>query len=129
MFDWHLVEKVVLVALVCVIFAQILPGSTATAAQVAMVVSILVVVNSAIGLAFARRRHSIRSSGFEFLAMCALNLAILLVLRTLSARFALDNALFFVLLIAVLALLYDRYGPIRTERLDAARSGQVSMIQ
>jgi hypothetical protein len=128
-FDWHLAEKVVLVALVCVIFAEILPGSTATAAQVATVVSILIVVNSAIGLAFARRRLSIRSSGVEFLAMCALNLAILLVLRTLSARFALDNALFFVLLISLIVLLYDRYGPIRTERLDAARSIQASTIQ
>ncbi len=118
-FDWNLAEKVVLVALVCVIFAEILPGSTATAAQVVVVVSILVVVNSAIGLAFARRRHSIRSTGAQFLAMCVLNLGILLVMRALSARFALDNALFFVLLISLIVLLYDRYGPVRAERLDA----------
>ncbi len=127
-FDLHLAEKVVLVGLVCVIFAEILPGSTATAAQVAVVVSILVVVNSVIGLAFARRHHSIRSSGAEFLATCLLNLAILLVLRALSARFVLDNALFFVLLVSLIVLLYDRYGPIRTERLDAATS-QPSTIQ
>jgi hypothetical protein len=123
-FDWNLVEKVVLVSLVCVIFAEILPGSTATAPQVAVVVSILVVVNSAVGLAFARRHHSIGSTAAQFGALCLLNLAILAVMRMLSARFALDNALFFVLLVSLIVMLYDRYRPVRNERLEhAARVG------
>lgn len=118
--DSNLVEKVVLVSLVCEIFAQILPNSTASAAQVALAVAIVVVINSLIGLAFARRGRSIENFAAQFGAIVLLNAAIVAVLATLSSRFTLDHALFFVLLISLIVVLFDRYRPIRNERLAAA---------
>ena len=122
LFDWNLVEKVVLVALVCEIFAQILPGSTATLAQVSFVVAILVVISSAVGLAFARRGRSIENAAAQFVALCVLNVATLTGMRLLSSRFELDHALFFVLLVSLIVFLYDRYSPIREASLRAQPS-------
>jgi len=56
----------VLVALVCVDFAQIMPHVTATNRQILLSVAVLVIVNSALGLAFCRfiiRRYVEASAG------------------------------------------------------------------
>lgn len=118
--DANLIEKVVLTSLVCVIFGEILPGNTASAAQIAEVVSIVVVLNSVTSLAFSRRQISIERAQIDFLAVVVLNVLILVVLRTISARFVLDHALFFALLISLIVVLYDRYRPIRDYRVAAA---------
>ncbi len=118
--DANLVEKVVLTSLVCVIFGEILPGNTGSAAQLALVVSVLVVVNSVTSLALWRRQLSIEQVPVKFLAVTGLNLLILLLLRTISSRFVLDHALFFALLISLIVVLYDRYRPLRDYRVAAA---------
>jgi hypothetical protein len=115
--DANLIEKVVLTSLVCVIFGEILPRNTASAAQIALAVSVVVVLNSAASLAFSRRRISIAPVMVDFLAVVALNVLILVVLRTISARFVLDHALFFALLISLIVVLYDRYRPVRDYRV------------
>ncbi|MGX7678487.1 hypothetical protein ACSMXN_06290 [Jatrophihabitans sp. DSM 45814] len=122
LFDWNLVEKVVLVSLVCEIFAQILPGSTATLAQVSSAVAILVIISSAVGLAFVRRGRSIENAAAQFISLCLLNAAILGGMRLLSSRFELDHALFFILLVSLIVFLYDRYCPIREETLQVEAS-------
>jgi hypothetical protein len=118
--DSNLLEKVVLVSLVCEIFGQILPGSTATATQLGVSVAVVVVVNSLVGMAFVRRGRSIENGAAQFGALVLLNAAIVAVLAALSSRFVLDHALFFVLLISLIVLLYDRGRPIRDMRLAAA---------
>jgi hypothetical protein len=120
--DANLVEKVVLTSLVCVIFGEILPGNTASASQLALVVSVLVVVNSATSLALWRRHISIERVPVDFLAVTVLNVLTLLLLRVISSRFVLDHALFFALLISLIVVLYDRYRPVRDYRMAAAAS-------
>jgi hypothetical protein len=119
--DANLVEKVVLTSLVCVIFGEILPGNTASAAQLALVVSGLVVLNSVTSLALSREQISTERVPVDFLAVTALNLVALLLLRAISSRFVLDHALFFAMLISLIVVLYDRYRPVRDYRVAAAR--------
>ena len=119
--DANLLEKEVLTSLVCVIFGEILPRNTASAAQIALVVSVVVVLNSVTSLAFSRRRISIERVPLDFLAVVMLNVVILVVLRAISARFVLDHALFFTLLISLIVVLYDRYRPVRDYRLTVSR--------
>ena len=114
--DWNLVEKIALVSLVCIDFAQILPGSRATPLQVIGSVGVLVVVNSAVGLAFARRRWTIENSALQFGLLCVMNLALVGVAGALSPNFRPAHAIFFVLLISLIVSLYDRYRPLRELR-------------
>ena len=118
LFDWNLAEKVVLVSLICVDFAQILPGSRATPRQVIVAVGVLVVINSAVGLVFARRRRSIQNSAAQFALVIMLNLAVIWIAGALTPRFNPDHAMFFVLLISLIIVLYDRYRPVRDFRLS-----------
>jgi Na+/glutamate symporter len=118
--DANLLVKVVLISLLCVIFGEILPRNTASAAQIALVVSVVVVLNSVTSLAFSRRRISIERVPVDFVAVAALNVLIFVVLREISARFVLDHALFFALLISLIVVLYDRYRPVRDYRVAAA---------
>jgi len=118
--DANLLVKVALTSLTCVIFGEILPRNTASAAQIGLVVSLVVVLNSAVSLAFSRRRISLERALVEFLAVVALNVVILVGLRAISARFVLDHALFFALLISLIVVLYDRYRPLRDYRVAKA---------
>lgn len=118
--DANVLVKVVLTSLTCVIFGEILPRNTASAAQIALAVSLVVVLNSVVSLALSRRRISIERVPVDFLAVVALNVLILVVLRTISARFVLDHALFFALLISLIVVLYDRYRPLRDYRVAQA---------
>lgn len=115
-FDLNLLQKVVLVALVCIDFAQILPGATMTPLDTVFAVAVLVVVNAAVGLAVARRRRSIEGTALAFLAVVVLNVLTVAGARLLSTRFHLDHALFFILLISLIVVLYDRYRPVRDLR-------------
>jgi hypothetical protein len=117
LFDTNLAEKLLLVSLVCVDFAQILPESSATPQQVIVAVATLVVINSAASLAFVRHNRSIENSVAQFAVVGLLNLAIVWVARMLSPRFDPDHAMFFVLLISLIVVLYDRYRPVRNFRL------------
>jgi hypothetical protein len=122
LFDWNLVEKIVLVALVCVDFAQIIPRVTATPSQIILSVAVLVIVNAGAGLAFVRRGHSIQNFGLQFVIQLTLNLGIVWLGRLFSDRFNPNDAMFFVLLITLIVTLYDRYRPIRELHRQAART-------
>jgi hypothetical protein len=125
MFDANLALKVVLVGLVCVDFAQILPGSTMTLLDTVVAVVVLLVVNSAVGLTLARRRRSIEGTAQAFLAVCGLNVLTVAGASLLSARFHLDHALFFILLISLIVVLYDRYRPVRDLRMAPAAAATI----
>ena len=121
LWDWNLVEKVVLVALTCIIFAEILPGVTERPLTMALWVTGLIVVNTALGLAFVRRGHTIDRYIWQFLAQLAVNEGVVIVASLFSSRFRVSHALFFLLLITLITTLYDRYRPVREyHRREAA---------
>lgn len=66
--SWHLVEKVVLVGLVCSVLCQVYPGQTASALRVFAVAGLAVVLNAVLSAWRGRRaelgwRRSTRSLG------------------------------------------------------------------
>jgi hypothetical protein len=109
----ELIEKLVLLSLVCISFAQVLPDVRSSALQIALGVGVVVVVNAVLS-----QWLTTRGSGWVFtlrqvFVMAAVNAILVLVyalLRSLvddPVRIA--NALFFSLLLTLLVTLYDRY--------------------
>jgi hypothetical protein len=103
-------EQVVLLALLCIVFAEILPGIDATPLQVTVGIVVIVGANAAI---------SIAGGGARFAMLVACNLAVVfaasLVLSD-RADFQLGAGCFFALLIALIIWLYDVYKPVHDMR-------------
>jgi hypothetical protein len=121
-FSAVLVEKAIFLALVSVIFAQVLPDVRSSNLGVAIGVILLVVINSAISQALRRRGRSWSSTGAEFGAMFLINTAIVTVDALLDnqeggATPAL-NTLFFVLILSLLIALYDRFRSTRDTTVE-----------
>jgi hypothetical protein len=120
-FDRELVEKIVLVALVSVIFAQMLPGEDLSPMGIAFGVGVVILVNTAVSEWFIRRGQRWGSVLRQFGLTLALNVAIVggagLVLRLLSAE-PFQHALVFVLLLTLIVTLYDRYRPVHLTRFS-----------
>jgi hypothetical protein len=134
-FDLALLEKIVLVGLVCFIFSKILPDVDATGLQIGIAVGILITLNTVVSEWLARRGLDWQSIGIEFVAMAVVNaglaFAMWLILPTTDGSVHLGNTLFFLLLITLLITLYDRYQPyylirraLDQERSAAARAEQ-----
>lgn len=114
------VEKLVLVGLVCAIFAMILPGMTATAAQVTVGVAVLIAFNSAVGLFTARRRLGIERLALAFATRALVNLVFVVVVRWLlpgEPRLEAGHTLFFLLLLTLIVTFYDRFRPVHDYRV------------
>jgi len=111
-------EKVVLLGLLWVIYAQVLPGIRARPAELFLGVAVFVVVNAAISLAVARRTGSLESALAAFAARVALNILLVLLASWLLGRGDLHvgNAIFFVLLLSLITLMDDRYRPVQEVR-------------
>jgi hypothetical protein len=125
--DREVVEKVVLVALVSIIFGRMLPGVDDSPLVIATGVAIVIIVNAAISDYLVRRATSLgyHTTTRQFIGTLAVNLAIVavgqLVLDALHGP-TLEHALIFVLLLSLIVTLYDRYRPIHVTRfakLDA----------
>ena len=111
--SWYVFEKIVLMALITVIFSQVLPNLDATAIQVAIGVTVVVVATSAASQWISGWGYSRSTTVGEFLATLALNCVIvgvyLVVLRR-SDRPVNEAALvFFVLLLTLIVTLFDRF--------------------
>src|SRR6478735_1047461 len=113
-------EKVMLVGLVAVIFSQMLPDFTGSTTDVFIGVAAVVVVNSGITLAAARRRWTIKSTALAFLARLVMNIGLVLVADPLlgrhNARLDGYDTLFFLSLISLLTTLHDRWRPVHEVR-------------
>ncbi len=123
LFDWDLLEKVVLTSLITIIFAQVVPGTDGTPLQVTFAVGFLVVANAAVSQWLSSRGHSWTSTIGQFVAMVVVNLAITVVyielLRRSDQPVNRAATLFFVLLLTLIITLFDRYRPIRVARFDS----------
>jgi hypothetical protein len=112
-FNSALIEKIVLVAMVSVIFAQILPDMRATNLQVAVGVAFVIILNTVISHWLARRGTDLGASILQFVVMTAVNFGLVLVYAFLLPNFEgsinLGNTLFFVLLLTLIVTLFDRY--------------------
>src|SRR5690606_27822397 len=108
-----LVEKIVLVALVRVIFAQIMPDLSATNGQIASAVGVVVLVNALITDSLARRGTPWFTWRVELATMAAVNLGIAVtyvyLLERLGGAIDAGTLVFFVLLLTVIVVPFDRY--------------------
>jgi hypothetical protein len=124
-------EKVVLVGLLWVVYAQILPGLSATPGQLFLGTAAFVVVNAAVALWVARAGRGIESVVLAFGARVIMNVLLVLLEAWLLPRAGggLDRgaALFFVLLLSLLTLLDDRYRPLYQARFADARKPGVAV--
>jgi hypothetical protein len=116
LFEWDLLEKVALIALVGVIFAQVVPGTTATPLQITFTLAIVVVSNAVVSQWLAARGRSWESTLTQFMGMVVINGVIAGSYFLLFRRDDDVNeraALFLLLLLTLLITLYDRYRPLR----------------
>ncbi len=111
--DAALLEKIILVSLVSLCFAQVLPGVRATDLQLAIGVALIVVLNTVLSHWLARRGFGGAFTLRQFLVLAVVNSAVILVYSALRTRYedpvSIPNALFFVLLLTLLVTLFDRY--------------------
>jgi hypothetical protein len=113
-------EKIALVSLVIIIFAQILPDVRATALQLSLGVAFLIVANTTISEWLARRGVGWSTAFRQFVAMAAVNagvaVAAWLLLPVGDGSIHVGNALFFLLMLTLLITLYDRFRPYHVAR-------------
>jgi hypothetical protein len=111
--DAALVEKIILVTLVSLIFAQVLPGVQATDFELVVLVAFVVVLNTSLSHWLARRGFGGAFTMLQFVVLAAANSAALLVYSILrnviGDRVIFTNALFYVILFSLLITLFDRY--------------------
>jgi hypothetical protein len=129
LFDAALLEKIALVSLVSIIFAEILPDTSASGIEIAIGVGLLIIANTVISEWLARRGRSWETAIRQFLAMALVNGGVAVVAWLLlpegEGKLHLGNALFFLLLLTLLVTLYDRYRPLYVTRLETA-NGQTA---
>jgi hypothetical protein len=114
-FNSVLFEKIALVSLVSIIFAQILPEVKATTLQLAVAVAFVIILNTVVSHWLAGRGTTWRSTLQQFLVMVVVNFGLVLVYSFLLPAFDgsvnIGNTLFFVLLLTLLVTMFDRYRP------------------
>ena len=111
--DAALLEKLILVTLVSLSFAQVLGGVQATDLELVAGVAFVVMVNTALSHWLARRGFGRAFTLQQFVVLVGVNSLLMLVYtvfrRTLGDPVSILNALFFVLLFSLLITLFDRY--------------------
>ena len=112
-FNGALLEKIVMVALVSAVFAQILPDVQSTFLQLAIGVAFIIIVNALLSQWLARRGTDWGSTLLQFIVMSVVNFGLVLVYAWLLPNFDgsinLGNTLFFALLLTLIVTLFDRY--------------------
>lgn len=110
--SWVTFEKVFLVGLISVIYAQTLPGITASNSELFVSVGLFVVLNAAITLLVSRREWTIESAGLAVLARIVTNVVLVTVAYYFfDSRSVGWDTLFFLSLISLITTLHDRYQP------------------
>ena len=116
-FDVDLLEKIVLVGFIIYIFANILPGTSATGNGLLIYVAFLVTTTTAISHAFGRRGTTVASGVVHFFAVFVANMGLTFLLLTFfrsSVNWA--NVVVFQMLLAVIVTLFDRFQPYHEAR-------------
>jgi len=126
-FGWPFFEKAALASMVAMIFSNILPGVEATALQIALGTTVTIAVSTLLSEWLAKREVSWRSTGVQFAFMVAANFAIVIVFYVLlgsdEASLRLGNTLFFVTLLTLIVVLFDRYRDVGLHHQRSRRTG------
>jgi hypothetical protein len=116
----QLLEQAVLLSLVCVIFAEILPGGSSSPLEVSVGVSAIVLANTLVSVWVARRGGvDFRSGALLYVLRLALNVALVATAGALASdreAVPFGHALFFAQLITLVTWLYDWYRPLYEAR-------------
>jgi hypothetical protein len=117
-------EKLLLVGLLSVIFAQVLPGVEISNLRLFLWIGVFVLMNAGFTLWLQRRQRTTESILAAFGFRFAVNVALIVVIGWLGqADGNAVNALFFIFLFSVLTTLYDRYRPVYEWRRFTATTG------
>jgi hypothetical protein len=123
--DRELFEKLALLSLMAIVFAQMLPDTEAPPLEIAIGVAAMIVANTAFGEWRVRRGRARASVLRELAENVVLNLGLVLagslVLASLTGR-QLEHALLFVVLLSLIVTLYDRYRPAYLARASVAQA-------
>lgn len=118
-----LLEKFVLVALLVIIYGQMLPNVEASVRDLVIGVAVVIIANAFISHWLAMRGTQWRSVVTEFFALSAINVGISLAwVQLLPGRgdaVSFWALLFFNLMLTLIVVLYDRYRPIYDLRMRA----------
>jgi hypothetical protein len=121
------VEKVMLVGLISVIFAQMLPGLRSTDIQLFTGLGTFVVINTALTLAAARAGRTTETLLAAFGARLAINVALVLVAEIILATRPGDinrgAAVFFVVMLSLITAMFDRFRPVHEVRVAERANG------
>jgi hypothetical protein len=117
-----LLEKIVLMGLLSLIFAQVVPDARLSTAQVVLAAVVLVVVNAALSAIVARRHRSPESILVALAIRAAVNCGLVFVFLGLitSGEPNRAAAVFFSLLLSVIIGLHDRYRSVHDARIVEA---------
>jgi hypothetical protein len=116
-FDRDLLEKFILMALLTLIFSNILPNATSSSLQIIVQVGIFVTINTAVSHNLARRGWSFASGVAHFGVMLALNTGIVLAIALLPGGITnWLNSVVLVLLLSLLVTMFDRFQPLHMAR-------------
>lgn len=125
-----LLEKVILVGLVTLIFAEMLPGVETSVLELIVGVGVVVSANAFVSHFLATRGREWRSLLTEFFGLTVINLIIASVyiwLLPLSNSIMPRGALIFaVMLLTLIVTCYDRYNPIHDHRVSLAKRAERS---
>jgi hypothetical protein len=114
--DQELFEKTALISLLVIIFAHILPGIRSTDWELALAITIVILINTLLSEWLARRGVTWPRALTQGIVMFAVNLPVFLLISYVRygyfTLFSLTNILIFVLLLSLIITLYDRYRPI-----------------
>ncbi|AKB18090.1 MULTISPECIES: hypothetical protein [unclassified Methanosarcina] len=109
----QVIEKIALISLITIIFAQILPGVRASNLQLATGMAVLIIINTALSHWLSRSGKHWSSIIREFIVMSAVNMGLVLLANYFLPRYNgsinLGITLFFILLLTLNITLYDRY--------------------
>jgi hypothetical protein len=112
---------------VCVIYGQVLPDVRSSGPALFFGLAIFVVVNAAFGPAVSGRSRGLDSAVLAFGVRVVVNVALVLLagwlLRRDEGSLNLGDTLFFVGLLSLITLLYDRYRPIADARFAGTGAG------
>jgi hypothetical protein len=130
LFDWRLLEKILLVGFVCLIFAQILPEVDASNVEIFIGTAVLITIDSLLGLWTARRSRGVTSTVQAFVWLALANGTVVFVGEAFDGEdeLHLGNLLFFILLLTLIVTLYDRYEPFHGVRFQDGAARQTSRL-
>jgi hypothetical protein len=124
--DFALLEKVVMVSLVSIIFAQVLPDVRSTDLQLGVGVALVIIINTTLSHWLSRRGYSWASTLRQFVTMLLINAlltaAYAMFLSSTEGSVSVKTAAFFVLLLTLLVTLYDRYRQVYLMRFPPTAS-------